>query len=112
MNKKIVVLGLGISGLGAAILAKKKGYDVFVSDKGNISEKNKKVLFNYSINWEEGKHTVKKILNAKDKKKCFEEISKIIQDWSPDRLVVGLPFYPDGSTHPLSKKCQKSGSVF
>ena len=66
MNKKIVVLGLGISGLGAAILAKKKGYDVFVSDKGNISEKNKKVLFNYSINWEEGKHTVKKILNAKE----------------------------------------------
>ncbi len=43
----------------------------------------------------------------KIKKKCFEEISKIIQDWSPDRLVVGLPFYPDGSTHPLSKKCQK-----
>ena len=66
MNKKIVVLGLGISGLGAAILAKKKGYDVFVSDKGNISENNKKVLFNYSINWEEGKHTVKKILNAKE----------------------------------------------
>jgi len=66
MNKKIVVLGLGISGLGAAILAKKKGYDVFVSDKGNISEKNKKVLFNYSIDWEEGKHTVKEILNAKE----------------------------------------------
>ena len=66
MNKKIVVLGLGISGLGAAILAKKKGYNVFVSDKGNISEKNKKVLFNYSIDWEEGKHTVKEILNAKE----------------------------------------------
>ena len=48
-----------------------------------------------------------RILDAKDKKKCFEEISKIIQDWSPDRLVVGLPIYPDGSTHPFSKKCQK-----
>lgn len=66
MSKKIVVLGLGISGLGAAILAKKKGFDVFVSDKGNISQENKQVLFNYNIDWEEGKHTFKKILNAKE----------------------------------------------
>ena len=66
MSKGIVVLGLGISGLGAAVLAKKKGFNVFVSDKGKISKKNKEVLFNYDIDWEEGKHTFKKILNAKE----------------------------------------------
>jgi len=44
MAKRIVVLGAGISGVGAAVLAKKKGFEVFVSDKGKITEDNKKVL--------------------------------------------------------------------
>jgi UDP-N-acetylmuramoylalanine--D-glutamate ligase len=64
MSKRIVVLGAGISGLGAAVLAKKKGFDVFVSDIGKITDDNKKVLLNNEIDWEEGKHTVDKILNA------------------------------------------------
>ena len=64
MIKKIVVLGAGISGVGAAVLAKKKGFNVFVSDKGIITEANKKVLLNNEIEWEEGKHTLQHILNA------------------------------------------------
>ena len=64
MSKRIVVLGAGISGVGAAVLAKKKGFDVFVSDKGKITYNNKKVLLNNEIDWEEGKHTLDKILNA------------------------------------------------
>ena len=39
MMKRIVVLGAGVSGVGAAVLAKKKGFDVFVSDKGKIKDK-------------------------------------------------------------------------
>jgi len=64
MNKRIVVLGAGISGIGAAVLAKKKGFNVFVSDKGVITAENKTVLLNNEIKWEEGKHTLDKILNA------------------------------------------------
>ena len=56
MNKKLVVLGGGESGVGAALLAKKNGYKVFVSDKGIISDK--KVLTNNDIKWEEGRHSV------------------------------------------------------
>ena len=64
MNKRIVVLGAGISGLGAAILAKRKGFDVFVSDKGKITEDNKKALLNNDIDWEEGRHSLENITNA------------------------------------------------
>ena len=64
MAKRIVVLGAGISGVGAAVLAKKKGFEVFVSDKGKITEDNKKVLLNNEIDWEENNHTFDKILNA------------------------------------------------
>ena len=64
MAKRIVVLGAGISGVGAAVLAKKKGFEVFVSDKGKITEDNKKVLLNNEIDWEEKNHTFDKILNA------------------------------------------------
>ena len=46
-----------------------------------------------------------KIINANDKKNCFITIAELIQIWSPDYLVVGLPIYPDGSKHPFSKQC-------
>lgn len=62
--KRIVILGAGESGAGAAILAKKEGFDVFVSDMSAISPKYKKVLDDHSIAWEEGHHTEEKILNA------------------------------------------------
>ena len=64
MVKRIVVLGAGISGVGAAVLAKKKGFDVFVSDKGTITDENKAVLLNNEIEWEEQKHSSASILNA------------------------------------------------
>jgi UDP-N-acetylmuramoylalanine--D-glutamate ligase len=62
--KRLVVLGGGESGVGTAILAKHKGYEVFVSDKGEIKKKYKKVLEHFEIDWEELTHTETKILNA------------------------------------------------
>ena len=57
MAKQIAILGAGESGVGAAVLAQKKGFEVFVSDKGKIDEKYKKVLSQFEIRFEEGKHT-------------------------------------------------------
>lgn len=62
--KRMVILGAGESGTGAAILAKKQGFDVFVSDKSEIKEDYKKVLDKYGIAWEEKQHTENLILNA------------------------------------------------
>lgn len=61
---RLVVLGGGESGVGTAILGKKKGFEVFVSDKGEIKEKYSNVLEHFEIEWESGKHTESKILNA------------------------------------------------
>ncbi len=64
-NKKlIVVLGAAESGVGAAILAKEKGFDVFVSDNGIIKEQYKSMLVDNGIVYEEGHHTEEKILQA------------------------------------------------
>ena len=62
--KKIVILGAGESGAGSAILAQKKGFDVFVSDKGEVKQKYKDILDKKNIRWEEGKHTEKEIFSA------------------------------------------------
>ena len=64
MKQRIVILGGGESGTGAAILAKTKGFDVFLSDKGIIKDKYKAGLAKYDIPWEEKQHTEQKILNA------------------------------------------------
>lgn len=64
MNKKLVILGGGESGVGSAILAKQKGYDVFLSDKGFFKDKYKNILESHSISFEEGKHSEEKILIA------------------------------------------------
>lgn len=64
MKKKIVILGSGESGTGAAILAKRKGYDVFVSDKGKIKETYKKKLDAEKISYEEEQHTYDRIFSA------------------------------------------------
>nr|WP_299175374.1 UDP-N-acetylmuramoyl-L-alanine--D-glutamate ligase [uncultured Allomuricauda sp.] len=61
---RLVVLGGGESGVGTAILGKKEGFEVFVSDKGEIKEKYRNVLEHFEIEWESGKHTESKILNA------------------------------------------------
>lgn len=62
----IVVLGGGESGTGAAVLAKVKGFDVFLSDAGKIQDKYKEILNKYEIEWEENGHSVNRILLAKE----------------------------------------------
>jgi len=61
---KIAVLGAGESGVGTAVLAKQKGYEVFVSDKGTIAKKYKEVLLHNDIVFEEGEHTEAQIFDA------------------------------------------------
>ena len=62
--KRIVVLGAAESGAGAAVLAKKEGFGVFVSDMSAIKDKYKQLLDSHGIEWEEGHHTEESILNA------------------------------------------------
>ncbi len=62
--KRLVVLGGGESGVGTAILGKKEGYEVFVSDFGKIKDNYKDVLNQYEIKWEDEQHTEELILNA------------------------------------------------
>ena len=89
MSKRIVILGAGESGVGAAILAAAKGFDVFVSDAGAIMDKYKKELTDYSITYEEGKHTEELILNADEVIKSpgiphkAEMVKKLMQQNTP-----------------------------
>ena len=62
--KRLVVLGGGESGTGAAVLARVKGMDVWLSDAGTLGDAYKDLLKQYDIAWEEGGHTPEKILNA------------------------------------------------
>ncbi|MCM1162917.1 MAG: UDP-N-acetylmuramoyl-L-alanine--D-glutamate ligase [Muribaculaceae bacterium] len=64
MKKNLVILGGGESGVGAAILGKDKGWNVFLSDSGSIHTKYKDILDSEGIEWEEGGHTMERILAA------------------------------------------------
>jgi UDP-N-acetylmuramoylalanine--D-glutamate ligase len=64
MKHRLVILGSGESGVGAAILGKKQGYDVFVSDGGVLKEKYRQDLVEHGIAFEEGQHTDEQVLNA------------------------------------------------
>lgn len=88
MNKRIVVLGGGESGAGAAVLAKVKGFDVFLSDKGEIAKEYADMLKKWEIPFEQGQHTEELILNA-------DEVIK-----SP-----GIP-----TTAPMVKKLSEQGT--
>ena len=83
MSKRIVILGAGESGTGAAILAQKKGFDTFVSDSSLIKDKYKEMLDERNIPWEEGHHTEELILNA-------EEINKSPGIPNNARLILKL----------------------
>ena len=63
-TQKIAILGAAESGVGTAILATQQGFDVWVSDYGQIKPKYKESLNEHNINWEEGKHSEDKILDA------------------------------------------------
>jgi len=65
-QKRITILGAGESGVGAALLAKQKGYCVFVSDNNTIKSNYKKVLLTNEISWEENQHSANKILEAEE----------------------------------------------
>ncbi|MBX7125324.1 MAG: UDP-N-acetylmuramoyl-L-alanine--D-glutamate ligase [Cyclobacteriaceae bacterium] len=65
MKERVVILGAGESGTGAALLAREKGYEVFVSDAGQLKDKYRDELVAAQIEFEEGGHTEAKILNAK-----------------------------------------------
>ncbi len=84
---RLVILGGGESGVGTAILGLKKGYDVFVSDFGNITPHYKEVLNKHGVTWEESQHTEALILNAD--------------------VVMKSPGIPD--TAPLVKKLVEKG---
>jgi len=84
---RLVVLGSGESGVGTAILGKKKGYDVFVSDLGKIKESYREILIINGIAWEEERHTEDLILNAD--------------------VVMKSPGIPDKS--PIIKKLKENG---
>jgi UDP-N-acetylmuramoylalanine--D-glutamate ligase len=64
MKHRIIILGGGESGIGAALLAQKNGYEVFVSDESSLKEQYRNELINAGITYEEGQHTEKKILSA------------------------------------------------
>ncbi|RRA94969.1 UDP-N-acetylmuramoyl-L-alanine--D-glutamate ligase [Paenimyroides viscosum] len=84
---RLVILGAGESGVGTALLGKKEGYDIFVSDFGSISEKYQQILNNEKIEWEQQQHTESKILNAD--------------------VVVKSPGIPDKA--PIVKKLHEKG---
>tara|TARA_R110002049_G_scaffold85670_8_gene217861 strand:- start:617 stop:1954 length:1338 start_codon:yes stop_codon:yes gene_type:complete len=87
MRKRLVILGAGESGIGTAILGKKKGFDLFVSDFGKIKETYKQVLLNNEIEWEENGHSEAKVLSAD--------------------VVMKSPGIPDSA--PIVKKLEENG---
>ncbi|HLV43036.1 MAG TPA: UDP-N-acetylmuramoyl-L-alanine--D-glutamate ligase [Brumimicrobium sp.] len=88
-TKHIVILGAGESGVGAALLAKAKGYAVFVSDAGKIKEKYKAELDSNAIEWEEGKHSKERILAADEviKSPGIPNSSALIQEIKKNGLI-------------------------
>ena len=66
MRRKLVILGGGESGVGAALLAKQQGYDVFLSDESSLKNENRNELELAGIDFEEGSHTESKILQAEE----------------------------------------------
>ncbi|MBN1107202.1 MAG: UDP-N-acetylmuramoyl-L-alanine--D-glutamate ligase [Bacteroidales bacterium] len=81
MKRKIVILGGGESGTGSAVLALKKGFDVFLSDAGTIKDKYRDILVSHKIAWEEGLHTEDTILDADEviKSPGIREDAPIVQ---------------------------------
>jgi len=111
MTNRIVILGGGESGTGSAILAKKQGYEVFLSDNGNIKDKYKEMLYNYDIPWEEKKHTERLILDAEEiiKSPGIPERTPIIQAIRKQeiRIISEIEF---AGRHTMAKKICITGS--
>ena len=89
-SKKISVLGGGESGVGAAVLAIKKGFDVFLSDHGKIAEPYKEVLNKYAVAYEEGQHSEEKILSSGEviKSPGIPDKAALIQKLKAEKIPV------------------------
>ncbi|HSZ26010.1 MAG TPA: UDP-N-acetylmuramoyl-L-alanine--D-glutamate ligase [Cytophagaceae bacterium] len=90
VNNKIVVLGAAESGVGAALLAKAKGFDVFISDSGKIADSFKKKLEDNSISYEEGQHTEEKIFSTKEiiKSPGISDKSELIKKAKKNKIKI------------------------
>ncbi len=88
--QRLVILGAGESGAGTAVLAKQKGFDVFVSDFGEIKDKYKDLLNKHNIDWEEKQHTFDKILSANEvvKSPGIPDTVKIIEQLKENNIPV------------------------
>ena len=88
--KRIVILGAAESGAGAAVLAKVKGFDVFVSDMSAIKDKYKELLNQYHIEWEECRHTAELILNADEviKSPGIPETAPMVQQLKAKNIPI------------------------
>ena len=109
--KRLVVLGGGESGVGTCILAKQKGYEVFLSDKGGIKPQYRDELLNRGIEFEEGQHTEEKILSADEvvKSPGIPETAPVIQALR----AKGIPVISEiefASRYTTSKKICITGS--
>ncbi len=82
MKQRIVILGAGESGTGAAVLAREQGYEVFVSDAGRVRPRFRERLARYDIPWEEGGHTLPEILKADEviKSPGIPENASVVQE--------------------------------
>ncbi len=89
MNKRMVILGGGESGVGAALLASKKGYAVFVSDGGPLKENYRQDLQRNGIDFEEGGHSAEKILRADEVMKSPGIPEK--NEWVRQIRAKGIP---------------------
>ena len=104
MAKRLVILGGGESGLGAAILGKQKGYEVFVSDAGEIKEQYRKQFEQYKIEFESGKHSEERIFNADEVMKSpgipekNELVKKIREKGIPIISEIELAFRYKGNS--------------
>lgn len=104
MSKRLVILGAGESGVGAALLGQQQGYDVFVSDGSAIKEKYKRELEGNQIPFEEKQHTVELILNADEVMKSpgipdkAEIVRKIKEKGIPVISEIELAFRHKGES--------------
>ena len=123
---RVVVLGGGESGVGSAVLAKVKGFDVFLSDMGRITDEYAAMLEKWEIPYEQGMHTEELILNADGTSKTWAEIAednekyeynyqKLVEDENGNMLkdTVDTIIYDIGTTeNPLIKQYLEFKDLF
>src|SRR3546814_8899230 len=107
---KIVILGGGESGTGSAVLAREQGYEVFVSDSGQIAEKYRLELQELEVPFEEGKHTFSRMADATEviKSPGIPETAPVVQSFRK----MGIPVRSEEHTSELQSLMRISYAVF